>query len=378
MKFSSLFFMAKPIVLLADHYSTAETRLHNGFLGAPGLELLRMLDEAGVISLTTSDLDYIRRYWSNTDPQMLDMVWRLHPEVQRLHVFPFTPPENNEENLCGPKSTAIPGYSNLFKGANGFVQSKHAQHLHTLRDRLNRFDPNVVVALGNTALWSLCGTTGVSKLRGTVRLSTHTVGDFKVLITNHPNTVLRQYELRPITIIDLMKATRENASPELLLPRREIWIEPTLEDIRYFHEHHIRGCDLLSVDIETAGNSVTCIGFAPSRELAIVVPFYDDRKPNRSYWPSLSDERSCWEIVRNILLDRTILKLFQNGMYDIAFLWRSMGLKTYGAAEDTMLLHHALQPESKKSLGLLGSLYTNETAWKNEHKDQVKSNKRDA
>ena len=32
--------------------------------------------------------------------------------------------------------------------------------------------------------------------------------------------------------------------------------------------------------------------------------------------------------------------------------------------DDTMLLHHALQPESEKSLAFLGSLYTDESAWK--------------
>jgi hypothetical protein len=29
-----------------------------------------------------------------------------------------------------------------------------------------------------------------------------------------------------------------------------------------------------------------------------------------------------------------------------------------------MLLHHALQPESEKGLGFLGSVYTNEASWK--------------
>jgi hypothetical protein len=31
---------------------------------------------------------------------------------------------------------------------------------------------------------------------------------------------------------------------------------------------------------------------------------------------------------------------------------------------DTMLLHHAMYPELPKSLGFLGSIYTNESAWK--------------
>ena len=40
-----------------------------------------------------------------------------------------------------------------------------------------------------------------------------------------------------------------------------------------------------------------------------------------------------------------------------------------GAAEDTMLLQHSLQPESLKGLGYLGSLYTDFGAWKVDHKN---------
>ncbi len=62
--------------------------------------------------------------------------------------------------------------------------------------------------------------------------------------------------------------------------------------------------------------------------------------------------------------DASIPKLFQNGLYDIAFLYRSMGIKVMGASEETMLAHHALQPEMIKDLGFLGSVYTDEGAWK--------------
>jgi hypothetical protein len=69
-----------------------------------------------------------------------------------------------------------------------------------------------------------------------------------------------------------------------------------------------------------------------------------------------------------VLIDAAIRKLFQNGMYDIAFLLRSYGIRVYGCAEDTMLLHHALQPESLKGLGYLGSIYTDFGPWKSDRK----------
>jgi hypothetical protein len=54
---------------------------------------------------------------------------------------------------------------------------------------------------------------------------------------------------------------------------------------------------------------------------------------------------------------------FRTG-YDITFIYRAWGIKVIGAEDDTMLLHHALQPESLKGLGFLGSVYTDESAWK--------------
>jgi hypothetical protein len=57
-------------------------------------------------------------------------------------------------------------------------------------------------------------------------------------------------------------------------------------------------------------------------------------------------------------------KIAQNGLYDLNILWRSYGITVRNFEEDTMLLHHALQPESEKGLGFLGSVYTDEASWK--------------
>jgi hypothetical protein len=57
-------------------------------------------------------------------------------------------------------------------------------------------------------------------------------------------------------------------------------------------------------------------------------------------------------------------KVFQNGLYDIHFLWRKYGIAPARCEHDTMLLHHALHPEMLKGLGFLGSLYSTEPAWK--------------
>jgi uracil-DNA glycosylase len=357
----------KPIVFVGEALGESEVRLGGlPLVGPSGAELLRMLGEAKVIDLTVTDREYLRKYYSENNPAHIDAIWQCHPEVYRTNVFQIPLPKNDIENLCGPKAEGIPGYPALLKSK--YVRAEYEHELDRLASELIALDPNVVVVLGNTPLWALAGQTGISKVRGTTLPSTKTVLDFKLLPTFHPANVIRDWSQRPVVIADFIKAARESAFPEIRRPPREIWIEPTYEDIITFRDTYIRGCDLLSTDIETSGQRITCIGFAPSADRAIVIPFDDERSKSGCYWPTWEDEYRVWTVVRGILEDQTVPKLFQNGAYDIAFLWRAYGIPTMGAAEDTMLLSHALQPELKKGLGFLGSIYSDEGSWKHMRK----------
>jgi uracil-DNA glycosylase len=357
---------AKPILLLGEAYGTNEARIRCGFVGASGVELLRMLDEVGIISLSAEDLAFISKFWNTGDPLCIDAIWRLHPEVARANVFNFHPPGNDLGALCGPKNEAVTGYPALVKSK--YLHRRYIPELERLADEIAAVDPNLIVCLGNTPLWALAGTTGISKVRGTTRLSTHTATGYKLLPTYHPAAVLRQWELRPTTLADLTKAKREAEFPEVRRPECEIWIEPTLEDLDEFERLYFTAGSILAVDIETTGNRITCIGFSASNGVALVVPFDDTRRKGRSYWNTTKDEVAAWGFVRSVLGNKSYRKVFQNGLYDISFLYRSMGIKVLGAEHDTMLLHHALQPESLKGLGFLGSVYTDFGSWKQERR----------
>jgi len=374
-----------PTFLLAEARGESEARFNSTLIGASGIELLRMMGEAGLIDFSPVDRDRIHRYYQSTDNRHVMAVWDNHPEIHRTNVFNLHPPGNDMRHLMGPKSGSLPGYPNLVlpKGKSklnpggNFIRAEFAPELERLGDELVAHNPNLVICLGNVALWALTGKVGITKLRGTTLTSSLTVSDFKLLPTYHPAAVLRNYDLRPTVIADLMKAKRESTYAEIRRPQREIWIEPGLDDINRFAKDYIRGCNLLSVDIETSGQRITCIGLAPDGGHAIVIPFDDDRTKTGNYWANPADEKAAWEIILNILGNRSVSKLFQNGLYDIAFLWRSMRIKVLGAEHDTMLLHHALQPESLKSLGYLGSIYSDEGSWKGMRKRE-KTIKRDA
>ena len=322
------------IAIVGESWGEEELKQRTPFVGSAGYALTQMLDEAGI---------------SRADC-FLTNVFQQHP------------PGNKVEWFCGPKTEGIPGYPALVKGKH--VRTQFIPELNRLGEELGSINPNIIIALGNTASWALLGRTAISKHRGTTELSTHTATGYKVLPTYHPAAILRQWELRPVTVLDLMKALRESAFPEIRRPHREIWIEPTLEDLYEFERLYFRQAEILSVDIETSGNSITCIGFSPRPDIALVVPFTDSRRKTRSYWPTIQAEMEVWRFVKQVLGVPKPPKLFQNGLYDIAFLWRSVGIPVYGASEDTMLLHHALQPESLKGLGFLGSIYTDQDSWK--------------
>lgn len=366
----------KQLFLLGEALGESEVKIGRGFVGPSGIELLRMLAESGVIEWTETDQSYLSRYYSFGDPHLIDSIWNLHPELYRSNVFQLHPPSNNLEAFCGSKAEGIAGYPALTKGK--FVRREFEPQLERLGDEILAIDPNLIVCLGNSALWALGGRTGVPKLRGTTFLSSHCVSDYKCLVTYHPAAVIRGWENRPVTIIDLSKCVYERTYPEVRRPNCSIWIEPSLPDIERFHNEQIIGCEILAADIETSGTRITCIGFAPRRDIAIVIPFDDDRKPGRSYWPTAADERSAWALVRRILEDPSIPKSFQNGLYDIAFLWRSYGIRVLNAKEDSMLCHHALLPESLKGLGFLGSVYTDHGPWKSDRKGTDMTIKRDA
>ena len=236
-------------------------------------------------------------------------------------------------------------------------------HLARLEAELRNLAPRLVIALGGTATWALLGSSQISKLRG-VATYTKMVPTLKCLPTFHPAAILpgRQYELRPTIVMDLEKARRESAFPEVRRPERTVFIEPSLEDLAWFYDTHIRDCPRLSIDIETVGEQISCIAFAPSIKMALTVPFID-RRNGGNYWPDIGQELQAWKWVRYICASHTP-KVFQNGLFDVHRLWRGYGVRVNNVEDDTMLLSHSLHPEALKGLAYLGSIYTDEAAWK--------------
>lgn len=338
--------MQYKIALIGEAWGEHEERERMPFVGPAGWQLNSMLKDAGIVRSEC--------YLTN--------VFNLRPK-----------PSNKIDNLCATKKEVRHGKAPLSSGK--YIRDEYLGELERLYRELAEARPNVAVCLGGTAAWALLSDGRISKLRGTIAESTAIPG-LKVLATFHPSYILQGgYAERHVTVLDLQKARRESEYPDIRRPIRTVYTEPTLAELNWFEERFIRRAKQLAVDIETNGERITCIGFAPATDVALVVPFEDKRKPGYNYWPTAEAEIEAWHWIRAVL-NSPVEKVFQNGLFDLHRLWRTYGIPCRNAEHDTMLLHHALMPESPKGLAYLGSVYTNEASWKLnirlKHKDTIK------
>lgn len=337
------------IVLVGEAWGRNEALFEHAFVGSSGVELARMIGQSGLGA--SPEMPY---------PSQLDMIsyWKRLRQthgIEVLNVFDARPEDNEIEEFFVNAKEGVNTLPPLRPGK--YLKPELLFHLERLWKRLEELKPNLVIALGNTACWAVLGETKISAIRGTVKISPRL--GLKTLPTYHPQAVVKQWNLRPIVLTDLEKACREAEFSEIKRIERWVTVEPDLDEIALWSN---LPADFYAVDIETFQGQISMIGFARSFNDAIVIPFLDEQKPNYNYWASSQDEAKAWRLVEKIC-NSPIPKVFQNGIYDLSYLLRA-GLRPAMCQGDTMLLHHALYPEMLKGLGFLGSVYSDELAWK--------------
>ena len=331
------------IAFVGEAWGAHEEMFRSPLVWWSGVELARMLSEAKL----TRPFELPRKV--SVEPYMTS--WWQSTGFFFTNVFAARPPNNELEAWCESKPNGTP----MFKAGKYFAPEL-MHHVSRLFKELEIVRPNLIVAMGATASWALLGTSTISKLRGAVAYSVK--ASCKVLPTWHPAYILRQWDARVVGLQDLIKAKREAAFPEIRRPERQIKVDPSLDYIRMWR---LRAATHYAVDIETKRGQIEMISFARSRSDSIVIPFI---LPNgKNYWPTREEEVLVWREVQAMLEEPSIIKVFQNGLYDLFYLAR-MGFKPKNCSEDTMLLHHSLFPELRKGLDFLGSIYTDEAAWK--------------
>jgi len=359
------------MALIGEAPGAEEEQIGVPFVGASGQELTRMLSEAGI--------ERKHCYLTN--------LFDTRPATLRAEAegpfFDSLGNPNSLDHLSANKKECLsyaPDYQLPPLSSGKYLHPRYViPALGRLQREVSGVQTNLLVALGGTALWALTGHAQITKFRGYTTTST-LLPVRKVLPTFHPAAILRSWEDRVVMVMDLLKGKRESAFPEIRRPERRIWLLPTIPDLIDFERHIQRGWDegcLLSFDIENPRGFIDCISLAPRTDLSLVVPFYDPRREGKSYWTE-EEERFVVRWLKRIL-ETPKPKVGQNGLFDIQVLLSEWGIRVRGYQEDTMIAHHALYPELQKSLGFMGSVWTDEIAWKqlNPRRGRMKMEKRD-
>lgn len=248
--------------------------------------------------------------------------------------------------------------------------------LKVLGSDLKRYNPNVCILLGRTALKA--AKPGEVKIsiddwRGSVfeciSLDSPFLGR-KCVATYHPAAVLRQYDWLPYLQFDLRKAANQGRSPVFTPPARNIEIGLSSFEIIARLQRVLDNKSTIKVgtDIEGYWNNLTCIALAEARDRAFVIPFWDPATGN--YFQTPEEEAQVWFMLAKVLSDPQVKKVWQNGLYDRFCLQYGHNIPVLGNEDDIMLKHSELYCELEKSLAVQASLYTHEPFYKAERKSQ--------
>lgn len=231
--------------------------------------------------------------------------------------------------------------------------------MHMLAEDILAYKPNVIVALGRTALWALTGFTKISTFRGYLCECTLVPG-FKVLPTFHPRYVIENWKESFTVVMDLRKAVTESATPEMPRDQRVLIPDATLDE-------WIKYCNFLAeqefpvaFDIETTGNRCHThrVGFSHNPNFGMSIGILNGTYPKYS----TSDEVAFWDSVSNVLDHCPVI--LQNGSFDIGAIFHHVGVLPRKLYFDTHIAAHVCWPETPRSLSYLASVLLNVPAWK--------------
>jgi uracil-DNA glycosylase len=269
-----------------------------------------------------------------------------------------------------------------------------------LYGQLRAVKPDLVIAVGNYALWALTdghvsfdrvptglgaavlAPTGISSWRGSMLLSNciTELPNLKVLPIIHPAAIMRAWYQRAVTVHDLSTRVplalcgdwQPNPPPTIYAPPTFLQATKVLGNWLI----HMASGNLLrlSHDIETARGLITCMGFADgpfaSGATALVIPLVQPN-PNRtfdSFW-SPQEELALTKLITLILSHPNARIEGQNYNYDTQWIERDYSC-TPRADFDTMLAHHLLWPGTPKALDYIASLYNHYYRyWKDDNKE---------
>lgn len=245
------------------------------------------------------------------------------------------------------------------------------ESLNRLHKQLEAVQPDLIVVLGNFALWALTdharivnGTksmagyktvTGIAKWRGS---QTYTSSGIKCVPLIHPATIMRDWAMRYPTVHDI----RTRIAPKELAwqPAWKLTLRPSFEQVMEFLAAELARCDAATdpiwyaVDIETRRKDVACFSITQAADNCICIPVLCVER-DTGYW-AFEEELAIWRMTRKLFAHANFYLVGQNFVYDTQFLSLYLNMRC-PPKFDTMLAQHVMFPGTPKGLDYLASLY---------------------
>lgn len=192
------------IMIVGEFPGEMEVNRNMPFVGSAGDELSNQLKEVGIMRSSCLVTNVVR----------------------------IRPPANDISHFIAMKKASITGQHKLLR--DKFVLPCVVDGIEMLKREIEMCQPNVILALGNTALWALTGKWGVSSWRGSV-LQTDLPLNLpylpKVVPTHHPSMILRRWSWRNIALQDLRRMKKESERREVIRPDYKFITRPSFDDV---------------------------------------------------------------------------------------------------------------------------------------------------
>lgn len=312
-------------------------------------------------------------------------VGLLRADIRVANVCQYRPP-SNQMKLWWPekkKGKQVKKFitSTMERYDGDYFDPRVIEGLKELKDEIRLTQPNVIVPVGNLALWATTRKDGISKWRSSIlRLHDSFGADsrIKVIPTYHPAGVLRNWEWRYLVVHDLKRAKRWHTFPDFPVAEERFHVRPDIHCVRSTLQSLLSQLRLLegtetylylAVDIETTRRHLACFGIAWSKFDAICIPFLEGAT---SYWTA-EEEREIVLLLRALLTHQRVRCFGQNWPgYDYQYVGKYWGFEI-NLFLDIMSEHHVNFPGFPKGLDFQSSIYSDlHVYWKDEGKEMGK------
>lgn len=222
-----------------------------------------------------------------------------------------------------------------------------------LLQEINLVNPNVIVAIGAEALKTLTEYDKITNWRGSIIKS---ITGHKLIPIIHPAAALREYTFVYLIKRDLVRVKEQSDFPDVRYIEPDIHKVLSYIDLIDMINIIQKADDVMAFDIELDKNHIIdMISFCCN--------------PNEGWSVDLDKltVNETIELISEILTNNKIAKIAHNAAFDITTIQQQFGIKVNNLIGDTMLMHHCVYADFPKSLGFLGSIYTDVPF----HKDMI-------